>query len=265
MPTSSSKLVVVLGCGPSGLLAAHAARLSGCSVTILSVKRPSPLFGCQYLHAQIPKLDSGDPHVVSYQLRGTPGEYADKVYGADNLPASVSPEELPGEHLAWDIRTGYVHLWEKYQHKISDVRLQASDIAPMLDYYSADVTINTVPMPLICENPMHNFKSTKCWAVGDAPVLGQIAPSIAPPFTVICDGTKDQGYYRASNVFGYQTVEWPGWKRKPPVAGVVDFLKPLATDCNCWPTVTRVGRMGKWQKGVLAHHAFEEALKAVNP
>ena len=258
--------VLVLGCGPSGLLAAHAARLTGATVIVISQKRPSHLFGCQYLHAAIPEIALPHSQLVHYQLWGSPGEYAEKVYGEENLPfvPSVSPDDLEEDHAAWDIRRAYDILWNMFERDIHDVRLVPSDVPGMLGYYQPDHVFSSVPAPLLCVNPMHNFKSTKCWAIGDAPERGQRAPSIAPPFTVICDGTRHQGWYRASNVYGYQTVEWPGWRNKPPISGVVDFLKPLMNDCDCWPQLVRVGRMGKWQKGVLAHETFEEVFKALS-
>ena len=258
--------VLILGCGPSGLLAAHAAVKLGHLPIIVSVKRPSQLFGCQYLHSSIPDVTVHDPKIVNYELRGTAEEYAEKVYGPEEAMAAstVSPSTLPVQHFAWDIRSAYGQLWLKYSRNIRDVRVFARDIEPMIDYYQPDVTFSTIPAPLMCVDPMHNFRSTKCWAIGDAPEIGQKTREVAPPYTIVCDGTKDQGYYRASNVFGYQTVEWPGWRNRPPVSGVVDFLKPLATNCDCWPQVTRIGRMGKWRKGVLAHEAYEEVWKRLS-
>lgn len=259
------KKALILGCGPSGLLAAHAATLANWEPIVVSSKRPSPLFGCQYLHREIPELTTDGGRDVQYLLFGTVEEYADKVYGPDRHPSlKVSPESLVGTHKAWDIRLAYRKLWNRYEEGIVDERLQADDIESMMSWYRPDVFINTIPLPLLCANPDHDFQSVKCWAIGDAPELGQYAPHVTPEFTVACDSSSDVGYYRASNVFGYSTIEWPGWRSKPPVQGVVDFLKPLSTSCDCWPRVTRMGRMGMWRKGVLAHEAFfdtQELLK----
>lgn len=258
-----TKRVLILGCGPTGLLAAHAATLArNHKVVVVSVKRPSRLFGCQYLHEDIPGLPLGDPTVITYQLRGTAAEYMLKVYGPDDSRGieMVSPEQFVGVHWAWDIRKAYKELWDMYSDLVEDQRIQSNDILPMIDYYEPDFVFNSIPKPLICASPGHDFRSTKCWAVGDAPELGQAAPVLAPEGQVICDATEDVGYYRASNVFGYNTVEWPGWRRKPPIEGVVDFLKPLSNDCTCWPGIVHIGRMGEWRKGVLSHHAFQKTF-----
>lgn len=257
--------VVIFGCGPSGLLAAHAAALHREEFYIVSVKRPSQLFGCQYLHDAIPGLRSTRmaPVMVDYQLRGTPEEYAEKVYGPEAAGLRVSPSVLLGKHPAWDIRSTYQELWDLYHLRIIDEKVVPEEVPAIMNYFWADRYITTIPAPSLCSNPGHSFRSTTSWAVGDAPELGQEAPSSAPEFTVVCDGTKDVGYYRDSNVFGYATVEWPGWRSKPPIRGVVPFEKPLRTTCDCWPEIRRVGRYGKWEKGVLAHHAFEEAMRII--
>jgi hypothetical protein len=75
---------------------------------------------------------------------------------------------------------------------------------------------------------------------------------------VTCDGTNNVGWYRVANVFGKGTMEWPGHLMRPPIEGVVKFTKPISTTCDCWPEVTRLGRYGKWQKGILSHHVYSD-------
>jgi hypothetical protein len=251
------KRVVVLGCGPAGLLAAHAAshemRLD---VRIISVKEPSKLFGCQYLHEPIPGLFGLTQRSVNYVLRGTPEEYARKVYGDIRVP-SVSPQQFLGERPAWDIRAAYEQLWERYESRIEHGVVWGLDIDGIKQSLSPDAIISSIPADALCNNEIpHSFTKVSCWAIGDAPELGQIVPIPTTPFTVVCDGTSEVGYYRAANVFDHATVEWPGSRKKPPISGVVAFAKPLSTNCDCNPDVHRVGRNGLWCKGVLAHHAY---------
>lgn len=256
------KRVIIFGCGPAGLLAAHAAQRADVWFKVISIKRPSQLYGCQYLHSRIPGLSTYDSVHVSYQLIGTPGDYARKVYGPNGTDLKVSPSVMLGHHPAWDIRQSYRELWDKYYANIYDHEVRTEEVADIKEYFKADTVVSTIPAPLLCSRPgEHTFQSVRCWAIGDAPELGQYAPSIAAPFTVVCDATAGRGFYRASNVFGYNTVEWPGWKAKPPVSGIVPFDKPLRTDCDCHPGVVRMGRMGKWQKGVLSDDAFKEATE----
>lgn len=257
--------VVVLGCGPAGLIAAHAAEWQlGAEVKILSVKRPSPIFGCQYLHEDIPGIPTRGPEMVNYQLHGTAEQYRQKVYGS--LTPPVSPQQYEGDHYAWDIRRAYRQLWERYEEKIVDVRFTPEGIVPMLSDFMPDVCVSSLPAPVLCQaGDRHTFTSVKCWAIGDAPdqKVDEVI-QCPPPFTVVCNGVVGgASWYRACNVFGYSTIEWPGHKRKPPIEGVVEFNKPLSTDCNCLPSVLRVGRYGRWQKGVLSHEAYGATVRKV--
>lgn len=256
--------VLVLGCGPAGLISAYAAeREYGAEVKILSVKRPSQLYGCQYLHEEIPGIKTAGPELVSYTLNGTAEEYRKKVYGSLALP--VSPQQYEGDHLAWDLRMAYGLLYAMYEEKIVSVRLSPSDIVPMLSDFMPDAVVSSLPAPTLCQaGDRHTFTDVHCWAMGDAP--GQRVADYGytvPPFTVRCDGTKDVSWYRACNVFGYTTIEWPGHRRKPPLRDVVPFNKPLSTDCDCLPSILRVGRYGRWQKGVLSHEAYNATVNKV--
>jgi hypothetical protein len=82
--------------------------------------------------------------------------------------------------------------------------------------------------------------------------------------TVQCNSNDAPRWYRAANVYGYSTVEWPAGP-KPPWPGVVSVTKPLSTNCDCWvgKRFHRVGRFGRWTKGVLVHEAFFDMDKAL--
>lgn len=259
------KKVLVLGCGPAGLLAAHAAsEVFRLDVRIISTKRKSQLFGCQYLHSEIPGLFGLVKQDVTYRVRGESEDYGRKVYGNRTLPVPLSPQLFAGVRPAWDIRAAYDQLWERYEYLVDDYELSPTDINPMMDHYGADLVVSTIPLPAICQRgDEHAFDYVKCWAMGDAPELGQTVPIPTEPFTVVCDGTLDVSWYRTANVFGYSTVEWPGERRKPPIEGVVPFLKPLTSTCDCLPDVLRAGRMGQWQKGILSHHVYAAVTERI--
>lgn len=104
---------LILGCGPAGLMAAHAAALRNYDVVIVSKKRKSEMFGCQYLHQPIPLVSKGDPVDVEYRLQGSIKDYRTKVYG-DRPNVAVSPETLETDHKAWNIREAYDSLWAMY-------------------------------------------------------------------------------------------------------------------------------------------------------
>lgn len=256
-----TKKVAILGCGPAGLLAAHAANLTGCHFDVFSKRRPSHLFGSQYLHEAIPGID-GQPQLVKYNLVGSPEEYRSKVYG-DSWDGTISAEDLEYTHWAWDIRSAYQRLWELYSDDIHHCEIrnirQVEQDCRLSGY---DVVLSTVPRK-VWALPSDVFVSTKVWAIGDAPDIGQRVPfHPAEDNTIICDGTDMVSWYRLSRVFGYTTIEWPGHKR-PPVEGIAPVEKPLGHNSEQAADFIHLGRYGKWQKGVLTTDAFNEAMKAL--
>lgn len=267
------KRAAVLGCGPAGLFATHALMENGWDVNIYSKKRKSHMFGAQYLHMPIPDLMKDDPVEIAYRLTGTPDEYRRKVYGSNGVTTSV--EALGKTHLGWNIREAYDNAWERYAHLVIDANVTPSFLgAPQLssepialDTRKFDVVISSIPLPDLCyQRDRHQFHSASIWAMGDAPGRGQYAPYRPPANTVECNGTRDVGWYRASTVFDYTTVEWPG-NRKPPLPGVAEVVKPLYADCTCYRgrelgfKFMPVGRYGQWSKGVLSHNAYTQAAQ----
>lgn len=263
--------VIVLGCGPAGLLAAQAAVDGGYKTTVLSRKQKSPLWGCQYLHQPIPGLTTMGTYVkVDYRLLGTSMGYREKVYG-DGYAGRVSPEEYEKPHLAWDLRKTYDELWDRWSCYVLDVPFRDGETvrAVLSAFYETNphlVVISTIPAMVLCMRPEHNFASAPVWAMGDSdtqrvPVRAEIISG--EPNVVLCNGDPDQGWYRASHVLGYGTVEWPfrPERRKPPFNGVALVQKPIKTNCNCNDRVVRAGRYGKWEKGVLTHQVYQEVTE----
>jgi len=256
--------VAILGCGPSGLAAAHAALVGGHEVVIFSKSQePSTLYGCQYLHAPIPGFEDVDKIRVQYSLIGTAEEYRQKVYGSA-WTGRVSPEDFVGEHDAWDIRATYAKMWSgifrgnSIQFVHHSVRYGKLDTVRM---FEPDKIFSTIPATSICRYMFpgtHQFLNHGIWATGSMEADGLKGIN-----QVMCNGTDDMNWYRVSNVFGYRTVEWS----KDPgkyVPEAVRVTKPLSTDCDCNPDVIRVGRYGEWSKGVLVHHVFEKVRTALD-
>lgn len=264
------KRVYVLGAGPAGLLAAHAARERGYDVTVFTkpgadgFPAKSQLHGCQYLHQSIPGLTySIEGRSVAYRLAGSTEDYRRKVYG-EGWRGTVSPDEFGPEerHYAWDLHEAYDELWRRFLPFMVPTHLDGSTIG----IFTKDPHGHTflgVPAPHLCRRPEeHKFVTQDVWAMGSAP--GQELPYVAPDFTIECNGEPAPRWYRAATVFGHSTLEWPGGV-KPPITGVAAVRKPLSTDCDCHlgKRVTRVGRYGRWTKSVLAHTAYSDALEAL--
>ena len=261
--------VAIFGCGPAGLAAAWAAQQSGAEVEIISKKRKSELFGAQYLHQQIPGIEA-EQIEVEYRLLGTVAGYRSRVYGS-NATHQVSVEQLAGFHKAWDIRKTYEFLYGHFEGRIKEVRGDNLDAGLFEAFLGSrqmakhTAIINTIPRPSLCLKPNeHRFTSQRIWALGDAPERGQSVPFNCPKDTVLCNGTAPDGgleWYRLSNIFGYRTVEWPSWFYPGPSMQAAEVKKPIDNTCDCHKNVLMLGRFGKWKKGVLVHHAYQEVVE----
>lgn len=256
--------VAVLGCGPAGLIAAHGVATLGHDVAIFSKPRKSFMYGAQYLHRPVPGVTDPLEYVtVEYQLQGTVEQYRAKVYDKQlNGDQASSVEALEDKHEAWDIRSTYDRLWEMYSPDIVatdlSVHMAVDNIIKM-----SDLVISSVPAPLLCLSG-HQFQSQQVWAAGEAHDRDIKLPYYCKENTVVCNGNEMPTWYRLSNVFGVKTVEWPFWVRRPPVGQPAAVNKPMRTNCGCYRSIVRVGRYGKWQKGVLSHEGYDIARQAAS-
>lgn len=250
--------VLVFGCGPAGLMAAHAAALNEHDVIIVSKARKSFMKGAQYLHRPIPLPQSVrlEPFKVTYDLLGTPEQYRRKVYHGI-WDGSVSPEDLTETHDGWDIRVTYDWLWETYGPYVQDAELNPSLIDEGLQWAKPDIAISTIPATLLCLEG-HSFGQQMIWS-SDQPMVP------LEQNWVVCNGQDSPAWYRAARIQDYDTVEWPQMFR-PPISydHLWEVPKPTRTNCTCFPEIHRMGRYGKWTKGVLSHEAFYETEKLLN-
>lgn len=255
--------VAVLGCGPAGLFAAHAAKQAGCEVSILSKARKSFMRGAQYLHKPIPGL-SGEPFEVLYDLVGTTEGYRRKVYG-DLTDILVSPETLVGPAEAWDIREAYDNAWDMYSADIQEW----DAVRDGLDGIEADLVLSTIPAYLLCSNDEHQFQSQMIWSIDvikpQVNTAGYFTYTDGAPVDnlVLCSGDPDDWWYRASRIHGWENTEFP-LENEPtdsPHYSKHKVEKPLRTDCTCRASIVRIGRYGMWKKGVLSHEAYYDTLK----
>lgn len=260
--------VAILGCGPSGLAAAHSALNNfGGEVAVFSRKVPSPIYGAQYLHGPIPGATDDDPTLIRYIMDGPPEAYLRKVYG-DAWDGTVSDELRTQAHLAWDIRAAYRWMWGKYDGYITHavVPSDSEGIASAMNqlHEDFDIVLNTLPRPALCmRRYAHEFKGTRIYAIGDSEDQ-QAAPRV-PEGQILYNGQEAPSWYRASMIHGYATVEWPG-TRKPPVEGIATVSKPLGHTCDCWSRenwLHHLGRMGRWQNGSLVHHVYPDTFEVL--
>ncbi len=268
--------ILVLGSGPAGLMAAQGAvdaanidpkrtSLTDLKVAIISHKVKSDLYGCQYLHQPIPGITPAAARTVSYQMRGDADDYRRKVYG-QVWSGTVSPEDLGGEHQAWDLRATYDALWTFWERHIMAGHVDAVSLSTIVANSKPDLIINSIPRPALCHEG-HAFGSTEIWAAGDAPKIGIHLPYQCPKDMVVCNAEDNPSWYRMSNVFGHTTVEWPGSLALVPVRTAARVRKPTSHACTCWEEtlpIMHVGRYGEWAKGVLSHTAYFKAYKKID-
>jgi hypothetical protein len=197
------------------------------------------------------------------------------VYGLA-WDGDVSPEDLAGEHDAWDIRATYDAMWEMVTQSRNVAIVPADVKAEWLDRSTGALSkfahvVSTVPAPSLCKSPVyHPSQEGHLFRVHTIKAAGDVSPYKYPPgeFSdfVKCDGTSAEPWYRTARVFGYRTVEWPRQFQTPTYSDVrvATVRKPLQTDCDCHPEIIRLGRYGAWRKGILVHQVYADAVKLFN-
>lgn len=252
-----SNRIAVLGIGPSGLAVAVAALKAGYPVDLYTKRFvKSQLFGCQYLHAPIEGYTIGSPVIVDYRLVGSIADYRRKVYG-DRWSGSVSPGDFEEQHNAWDIRDTYDRMWDvimgSYDVRVIKADLDALSFSNTVNPNSYLQIISTIPAWHLCGYEGHKFRSRTVWAAGS-----REAVEPARKAEIICDGTEGVSWYRSAEVFGYRTTEW-ATNPAEDETNAVRVEKPLSTNCDCFPHIIRMGRYGRYAKGILVHQVYEQA------
>jgi hypothetical protein len=249
--------VVVLGCGPAGLLAAEAAQQRGHKVSIFSQSaEPSPMGGSQYIHEPIDGVTSPDPDgVINFHKLGTGQEYAEKVYGDKFAPTSwsVFPE---GEFPCWNMARAYSMLFDKWKDRIHIAiansrwldRLESSNLI------SGGVVISTIPAKVLCTNPDHKFPFVEVAFESN----NQVGDKNLGRNFIFYNGNPADSWYRCSYIFGRGWLEYNINMIPEGERNIIKGIKPVNTDCDCRPKIVRAGRFGEWKKGRLVHHAYSK-------
>lgn len=252
--------VAVLGCGPAGLMAAHAATIEGHEVSIFSIRQKSQLGGAQYLHRHIEGITEEDPELgIRYAKFGDAETYTRKVYGftEDSSSFDKTPEGWIG---AWNLSRAYDRLWGIYKDRIHHEQLHGEKVGQISP--SFELVISSVPAPAVCYNSAHSFNRQGIYLVSAADV---------EPNTVLYSGRMSEPWYRQSNIEGAAWTEYSTASMNRDWLNAAGFgngmirkgIKPTGHNCDCHPWLLRVGRFGEWKRGVLTHHAFEKTLDAL--
>lgn len=243
--------VAIVGCGPAGLLAAHAAVLADCQPIIYANRvEPSPNARGVYLHSPIPEITGRSPDgVIQFRRVGRREGYAAKVYGDPS--ARTSWERFNGQFPAWSIEPAYKRLWNLYGGLVEG---WMADPVSMVDLVGEfERVVMTAPLWTICRSN-HDFPSREIW-------IKDGAPDCVKANEFVYNGEDGCDWYRASDLFGRRITEYV-WDQEGAVYGE----KVLPTDCSCWgPDVIRAGRWGEWKPGVLLDHAYHKVCDHLRP
>jgi len=236
--------------------------MHGLEPAIISKKQKSVIYGAQYLHKPIPGLSSQLPASRIRTIRaGAPEVYAERVYGMGTMRTSWERVEPVAQ--AWDLRETYDAAWEEFKDEIVDLAISPSEVVEFTSQF--ELVISTIPAWAICLKPNeHYFKSISILVqknidLRDDPVVGDLGDN-----WVVYNGTHDRAWYRASSIFGHTSVEARSEQALLNNKKWEPGFKIVGTDCDCHPAVVKTGRMGRWERGVLTHHAFEQTLAAIS-
>src|SRR6266567_5848425 len=110
--------VVIVGCGPAGLAAAHAAYGLDCEVVIYAPKKMTPQMGPLLIQRPIPGINTDHPDGTIHQIviGGSILDYRYKLYGDINI--GINGDILQPNYHAWDHRETYEKLWKLYHFLI---------------------------------------------------------------------------------------------------------------------------------------------------
>lgn len=243
--------IAVLGSGPAGLMACHAASLQGHHVRVYSKGQRSPMGGAQYLHRRLPSVHGVRTAKLTYLKMGDKHGYATKVYGDPNAPTSWD-HFLEGEHWAFSLRDAYGQLWQKYHHLVEQWEVHPVGVQHLCEEH--DLVFCSIPAEALCLDwDAHTFNGQRVVLVPQGALRADNA--------VLYSGRLSETWYRTSCIFGHCWTEWAvDAVRDLDLTHAVRGVKPLDTNCTCHKNhgnFHRIGRFGQWKKGVLTHHAFE--------
>lgn len=239
---------LVLGAGPSGLMAAWALMERGHEVYILDkddgaadrLKAGRVNAGVFLLHELCGLLPlRGHARGVRYELLGDAEGYRKKVY-PDHPDALVSAQQY-AEHGEVRVEFNALDAVELLLDLVGDRIGQTVDVAKTVNMQGEHFVISTIPLSVFVEDPgPSTLVSVK---TGEAP---------AGEGYVWYNGLEHFPWYRASAAFGRFTLEYPGETfegdvviRKPiaPSAAGVEFMDMKHEDDWLF-----TGRFGAWDK-----------------
>lgn len=250
--------VIVIGCGPAGLAAAHAAVGLGAEVKVIAPKRMSPQHGPLLLQRPIPGINNDHPDGTIHQrvIGGSILDYRYKLYGDINI--GINGDILRPQYHAWDHRKTYETLWELYSGLVEDRMVTSRELSRM--HYQADLVVSTANAQSLCGNHGTLGKGPHHFLYKEVAVTPEFSYPDQPDNTIIFNGGDEYAWVRSSRVLGVPVTEWRIGHH--PVGARV-IRKPIETDCSCYPHVLRTGRFGAWKNETWIDTAYWDTYSAL--
>ena len=259
--------IAVLGAGPSGMMAAHAASEFGHHITILDkepdkTRRNSGVF---FLHDDC-NLALDEVHLKQRVLGAFGKKNADdisraygvKVYGRA-LPKTSIISAMRAENanvIGYNAEQAIDRLWDLYGSQVKPYEFLGSTLSEEALFNRYDKVISTIPAKLWY--PSHAYSSVTTWIkIGTAPKdEGFIFYNINP----------HSKWYRCSAMLGTFVQEY-GAGFKPHMAYPYSYVfrtvtKVIGVD-RPFPETNNlflVGRYGAWDKSCLTHNVYHRTL-----
>lgn len=243
--------IAVLGCGPMGLLVAHAVIQAGHRPYVYSIKKKSVIPGSQHLHGPIPGgvTPLYPEGTIQFVRLGTAAGYAEKVYG--DKGRETGWDNYLQVYPSWNVIKAYNTLWGWYEDLITDLDIRSIDKTSLFNQY--DLVISTLPAGILCYDPSHRFNGVSYY----------IKPLPTPPEDarheiVVYNGLLSDPWYRWSILGGQTSIEATHdiWMGDPTV---ITGTKAVDHTCDCWPEVVRCGRWAEWRHGITMHRSYLRA------
>jgi hypothetical protein len=246
--------VAVIGCGPAGLAATHAAYGMDANVTIFSPVVKSPQKGPLILQRPIPAitLDHPDGYIKQIVIDGSILDYRYKLYGDINIGINGDILE-PGYHC-WNHIRAYDAMWARYMARpdprIGHVKGMLSRTELKYIHKAFDLVVNTAPLNKLCCRPnAHVFKYKAVEITMERSYPNQ------PPDTTIFNAGDRYPWVRSAWLLGNECTEWLP-ETAPAELDPITIRKPISHTCDCYPHVLGTGRFGAWRNQTWVDTAY---------
>lgn len=261
--------VAVIGCGPAGLAAAHAAVGLGADVTIISPATKSPQKGPLILQRPIPAITTDHPYGYIRQLvvGGSILDYRYKLYGDINI--NIQGNILRPGYNGWHHIQAYDEMWSRYMMNDDLVThseprmITGTELAHLHEQY--DLVINTAPLKDLCRRyrgwPDKDLLSHEFKFIEVQITMGYSYPD-QPEDTTIFNAGDEFPWVRSAWLFGNSCTEWLAGTA-PAELGPITIRKPISHTCNCFPYVLGTGRFGAWRNETWVDTAYYDTRDAI--